>query len=75
MDDFLAGFMGVGIGFALFLPSYFFTRQAIEGGALSSAPLTFRVPMFLGMIVMLSAPLIFWGLMPVKDKLLGKNEN
>jgi len=73
MDNFLTGFAGVGIGFSLFLPSYLFTRQAVEGGGLASAPLEFKIPMFLGMSVMLFSPLIFWGLAPAKDHLLGNN--
>lgn len=69
MDEFLGGFLGVGMGFALFLPSFLFTRQSVGQGNLSSAPLFFSVPMFLGMTIMLLAPIIFWGLMPLKNYL------
>lgn len=75
MDRFLAGFTGVGLGFLLFMPSYLFTRQSIGQAGFESAPITFKGPMFVGMGMMLFAPAIFWGLLPIKDHLLGKEDD
>lgn len=70
MEDFLKGIAGIGVGFMLFLPSHVVLTAVVEGGSLATAPIGLRVGLFGGLAIMFSSPIIFWGLKPLKDKIV-----
>lgn len=69
MGRFIKGLAGFAIGFTLFVPFFFFTSQSQAEPTISGAPLAYKIPMIVGLTVMYLFPLLFWALLPAKDRI------
>ncbi len=69
MGRFIKGLAGFATGFILFVPFFFFTSQSQKQATITGAPLAYKLPMIVGLTVMYLFPLIFWALLPAKDRI------
>ncbi len=69
MSRFIKGLAGFAFGFTLFVPFFFFTSRSQAGPTITGAPLAYKLPMIVGLVVMYLFPLIFWALLPAKDRI------